>query len=56
MQRRATRHHSLDARDVVGIDCLLELPDLLEGLDVSLELRPARKPVETRDLELRIGE
>ena len=56
MQRRVARHHGLDANDVVGVDSLLELPDLLEGVDVSLELRPARKPVETRDLELRIGD
>jgi hypothetical protein len=56
VQRRVARHHGLDAHDVVAIDCLLELPDLLEGLDVSFELRPAREPVETRDLELRIGE
>ena len=56
MQRRVARHHGLDASDVVGVDSLLELPDLLEGLDVSLELRPTRKPVETRDLELRIGD
>ena len=56
MQRRVARHHGLDAIDVVGVDSLLELPDLLEGVDVSLELRPARKPVETRDLELRIGD
>ena len=56
MKRRVARHHGLDAIDVVGVDSLLELPDLLEGIDVSLELRPTRKPVETRDLELRIGE
>ena len=56
MQRRVARHHGLDAIDVVGVDSLLELPDLLQGVDVSLELRPARKPVETRDLELRIGD
>src|SRR4030095_11249673 len=46
----------LDAIDVVGVDSLLELSNLLEGIDVSLELRPARKPVETRNLELRIGD
>jgi hypothetical protein len=56
VERRVARHHGLDARDVVGVDCLPELPDFLEGLDVSLELGPTRKPVETRDLELRIGE
>ena len=56
MQRRVARHHGLDARDVVSVNCLLELPDLLEGLDMSLELGPTRKPVEARDLELRIGE
>jgi hypothetical protein len=56
VQRRVARHHGLNAHDVVAIDCLLELPDLLEGLDMSLELGPTRKPVEARDLELRIGE
>src|SRR5438034_5655961 len=56
MQLRVARHHRLHANDVVGVDSLLELPDLLQGLDVSLELRPARKPVEPRDLELRIGD
>jgi len=56
VQRRIARHHCLDACDVIGVDCLLELPDFLEGLNVSLELRPVRKPIETRDLELRIGE
>src|SRR5229473_4174209 len=56
MQRRVARHHRFHVNDVVGVDSLLELSDLLEGLDVSLELRPARKPVETRNLELRIGD
>ena len=56
VQRRVARHQALDAIDVVGVDRLLELPDLLQGLDVSLELRPTRKPIETRDLELRIGD
>jgi hypothetical protein len=32
------------------------LPDFFQGVDVSLELRPAGKPVETRHLELRIGD
>ena len=31
VQRRVARHHGLDAIDVVGVDRLLELPDLLEG-------------------------
>ena len=56
MQYRIARHHGLDALDVVGVDRLLELAGLLEGLDVCLELGPTRKPVETRGLELRIGE
>jgi hypothetical protein len=56
VQRRVARHHGLDANHVVGVDGLLELPDLLERFDMSLELGPTRKPVETRDLELRIGE
>src|SRR5437588_637721 len=54
VQRRVARHHGLDAIDVVGVDRLSELSDLLQGVDVSLELGPARKPVEPRDLELRI--
>jgi hypothetical protein len=56
MQRRVARHHGLDAHVVVGVDSLLELPDPLQGVDVSLELRPACKSVETRDPELRIGD
>jgi hypothetical protein len=56
MQRRVARHHGLDANDVVCVDSVLELPRLFEEFDVSLELRPARKPVETRDLELRVGD
>src|SRR4029077_3935044 len=56
VQRRVARHQGLDTNNVVGVDSLLELPDLLERFDVSLELRPARKPVEKRDLELRIGD
>jgi hypothetical protein len=53
VQRRVARHHGLDSNSVVGVDSLLKLPDLLKGLDVSFELRSARKPIETRDLELR---
>src|SRR5439155_1267695 len=45
-----------DANNIVGVDSLLELPDLPERFDVSLELRPTRKPVEKRDLELRISD
>src|SRR5260370_866283 len=56
VQRRVARHHGLDANTVIGVNRLLELPDLLEGLYVSLELRQAGKPVEARDLELRIGD
>ena len=56
MQRRVARHHGFDAIDVVVVDSLLELPDLLQGVNVSLEFRPARKPVKARDLELRIAE
>jgi hypothetical protein len=56
VQRRVVSHHCLDTRDVVTIDCLLELTNLVEGLDMSLKLGPTRKPVEARDLELGIGE
>ncbi len=56
MQCWVARHHGLNANDVVGVDSLLELPDLLIGFDVDLELRPAGKPVEMRDLALRIGD
>jgi hypothetical protein len=56
VQRRVARYHGLHPLDVVGVDCLLELPDLFEGLNVSLELEPTRKPIKTRDLELRIGQ
>ena len=56
MQRGVACHKGLDARDVVGVNRLLELADLLERLYVRLELRPAREPVEARDLELRSGD
>ena len=56
VQRRVARHHRLDTNDVVGVDSLLELADLLEGFDVSLQFWPARKPVEARNLELCIGD
>ncbi len=56
VQRRVAGHHVHDTRDVVGVDCLLELPELLEGLDMSLELGPTRKSIETCDLKLGIGE
>jgi hypothetical protein len=56
VERRIARHHGLDARYFVVINCVLELHGRLEGLDMSLELGPTRKPVEARDLELRIAE
>ena len=56
VQRRVVGHKRFDAFDVVGVDRLLEAPDLLERIDMGLELRPARKPIETGDFELRIGE
>ena len=56
MQRWVARHHGRDAGDVVGVDSVLELAYLLQRFDVSLEFRPARKAVETRDPELRIGD
>jgi hypothetical protein len=54
MQCRISRHHRLDAYDVIGVDGLLELAGFFEGLDISLKLRPVPKAVETRDFELRI--
>jgi hypothetical protein len=56
VQCRVARHRGRGARDVVGVNYLLELPNLLEELDVSLEVRPVREPLDRRDLELRIGE
>src|SRR6266568_171929 len=41
VQSRVVRHHRLDTNNVVGVDGLFELPDLFEGLDMNLELRPA---------------
>ncbi len=52
VQRRIARHQRLDAIDVVGVDRLFELPYFLEGLDVRLELRPAREAILPGDLEL----
>ncbi len=54
MQRRVARHHGRDAINVVGVNRLLKLSDLPQRVDVRLELRPTREPVETRDFELRI--
>ena len=56
MQRGIAGHESLDARDVIGVNRLLEMADLLERLYVRLELRPARESVEARELELRSGD
>ena len=55
MQGWITRNQRLHASKIVGIDGLLELSDLLQGLDVGFEFRPARKPIETCDLELRVA-
>jgi hypothetical protein len=48
------RHHRLYALDIVGVDCLLELPDGVERIDLDLELRPTRKSIEAGDLELSV--
>ena len=55
MQARIACHEELDALEIVAIDGLLELPDFLEGIDVSLELWPTGKPIETCDFDLRVG-
>ncbi len=55
MQRRIALHEGFDTLEVVGIDGLFELPDLLERIDVDLQLWPARKPIATSNLELRVG-
>ena len=44
MQRLVARHHGYDAIDVVGIDGLLELPDLLQGVEGALSFRPLANP------------
>ena len=56
VQRRVAGHQGLDPIEVVGVDRLLELPDLLQRVNVGLEPRPAREAVEARDLELRVGD
>jgi hypothetical protein len=56
VQRWVAGHKSLDSIEIVGVNRLLELPDFLDRFDVRFELRPARKPIETCDLELRFGE
>jgi hypothetical protein len=53
--RRTAGHEGFDLLEIVGIDGLLELPDLFEGFDVGLQLRPARESIETGNFELRIG-
>src|SRR6266705_770127 len=55
MQGRVACHEELDALEIVTVDGPLELADFLEGIGVGLELRPAGKPMETCDLELRVG-
>lgn len=56
MQRRVAGHESFDCVEVVGVDGLLELPGLFKQIDVNLELGPTSKSIETRDLELRLGQ
>ena len=52
MQIWVAQHECFDAIDIVVVDRLLEFADLFEGIDVGLELRPAREAVEAGDLEL----
>ncbi len=56
MQSRIAAHKGFHALEVVGIDGVLELSDRFERIDVSLQLRPAGKSIETGNLELRISE
>ena len=44
MERRVACHQSLDTNDVVGVDGLLELPDLLGRFDVSLSFGQLANP------------
>jgi hypothetical protein len=55
-QSRVASHEVLDAIEIICVDGLLELADLLEGIDMTLELRPTGEPIETGDLELRVSE
>jgi hypothetical protein len=48
MQRRIPRHHLAHERKIILVDRRLQLPDLVEGLNVRLELRPTRKSVLAR--------
>lgn len=56
MQAWVMGHERFNAFEIVRIDSLLKLTDLRHGSYLGLELRPAGKAVETRNLELRVGE
>jgi hypothetical protein len=56
VQRRIASHKSFDSTKIVAVNGLFELPDLLCRFDVSFEFGPACKPIETRDLKLRLSE
>ena len=42
--------------EVIGVDRILEVVRFRKRIDMSLELRPTQEPIETRDLELRVGD
>src|SRR5215470_2330378 len=56
MQLRVAAHQSRDLAEVVAVNGLLELPDFLERIDVSLELWPAGESIQTGNLKLRVGD
>src|SRR5262247_1682895 len=56
VQRGVASHERFDEIDVIGVDRLLEAPDLLERIDVGLELWPTREPVKKGNLELCVSE
>src|SRR5262249_10457417 len=50
-----TGHQGFDAVEVVGVYCMLKLPDLFERLNMRFKLGPTGKAVQTRNLELSFG-
>src|SRR5262249_27726950 len=55
VQRGITGHQGFDAVEVVGVYCMLKLPDLFERLNMRFKLGPTGKAVQTRNLELSFG-
>jgi hypothetical protein len=46
------RHKGLNGIEIVGIDCLLELADFVERINVHFQLWPTGETVAPRNLEL----